>query len=300
MDLRRLNHLVALAELRNFGRAAERVNLSQPALSRSIQAAELELGLKLFDRGTVEVRCTAAGSFVVERARQLLFDSRCLERDVGHYRDRLLGDIAFGVGPFPAVSLLPALMVELRTQYAGINSRVEVNNWVYLLEHLRAEELDFFVADARDVPHDPDLLVEALTPQHGQFYVRAQHPLLALPIVSAHAIAAYGWASVRLPEVVKQQLRHLLGLKVGAALPICVECDDVHLLKHIALHSDTVMGSTDLAVAQEVQAGQLVALPVQGIPSMHTAMGIVFLKGRSFSPIAEFAVDFLRKYSKFK
>ena len=132
MDIKRLKHLVALADERNFGRAAERVHLSQPAFSRSVQSAEAELGLQLFDRGSLEVSCTSAGSFVIERARKLLFDSRCLERDVSMYRERLMGDIAFGVGPFPAATLLPALMVELRTRFAGINSRVEVNNWSYL------------------------------------------------------------------------------------------------------------------------------------------------------------------------
>ena len=51
MDLRRLAHLVALAEFGNFARAAAQLHLSQPALTRSVQAAEAELGLRLFDRG---------------------------------------------------------------------------------------------------------------------------------------------------------------------------------------------------------------------------------------------------------
>ena len=172
MDLKRMTHLVALADERNFGRAAERVHLSQPALSRSVQAAETELRMQLFDRGNLEVSCTTAGKFVVERARKLLFDSRCLERDVSLFRERLIGDIAFGVGPFPAVTLLPELMVELRTRYPGINSRVEVNNWKYLAEHLRNEELDFFVADIRDVPRDADLTISSAGQQHGHFYPR--------------------------------------------------------------------------------------------------------------------------------
>src|SRR4051812_39507135 len=88
MDLRRLQHVVALADEGHFGRAAERVHLSQPAFSRSIQAAETELGLKLFDRGTVEALCTPAGRFVVERARGLLQQNQRLEREVAMYRER--------------------------------------------------------------------------------------------------------------------------------------------------------------------------------------------------------------------
>ena len=297
MDIKRLKHLVALADERNFGRAAERVHLSQPAFSRSVQNAEAELGLQLFDRGSLEVSCTSAGSFVIERARKLLFDSRCLERDVSLYRERLIGDIAFGVGPFPAATLLPALMIELRTRYAGINSRVEVNNWRYLVEHLRAEELDFFLADIRDVPRDADLTIASLGQQHGHFYVRAGHALLAQPSIKAPQIVAYGLASVRLPEEIKRLFRLLLGLSQGDHLPISVECDDVHLLKHVTLQSDTVLACTDAAVRDELAAGQLQQLKVQGLPPMYSDMGVVSLRGRSFSPMAAFAVDFLRMFS---
>ena len=87
MDLRRLEHLLALAEERHFGRAADQVHLSQPAFSRSIQAVEAELELRLFDREIGDVRPTPAGQFVIERARRLLFDARCLARDVELFRD---------------------------------------------------------------------------------------------------------------------------------------------------------------------------------------------------------------------
>lgn len=297
MDIKRLKHLVALADERNFGRAAQRVHLSQPAFSRSVQSAEAELGLQLFDRGSLEVSCTSAGSFVIERARKLLFDSRCLERDVSLYRERLIGDIAFGVGPFPAATLLPALMIALRTGYPGINSRVEVNNWRYLIEHLRVEELDFFLADIRDVPRDVDLVIVSLGQQHGRFYARAGHSLLMQPSIKAPEMVAYGLASVRLPEEIKRLFRQLLGLKPGDPLPVSVECDDVHLLKHVALHSDTVLACTDAAVRVELEAGQLQQLHVEGLPPMYSDMGVVSLRGRSFSPMASFAVDFLRTFS---
>ena len=105
-----LDPFVAVADRRSFIRAAEQVHLSQPALTRSIQAAEAELGLLLFDRGTQEVVPTPAGEFIVARARQLVFDNRCLERDIALYRSLELGDTAFGVGPFPAATFLAPLL----------------------------------------------------------------------------------------------------------------------------------------------------------------------------------------------
>lgn len=293
MDLKRLNHLVTLADTRNFGRAAVQCHLSQSAFSRSVQAAEEELGLQLFDRGTLEVTCTPAGAFVVERARKLLFENHCLERDVELYRERLIGDLAFGVGPYPAATMLPRLLVEIRTRYPGVNVRVEVNNAKYLLEHLRAEELDFYLADLRNVPTATDLFFARIGQLSASFYVRPGHPLLGSGSLQAAQILSYGLASVRVPEVVREALGSLFGLEAGKTLPQALECDDLHLLKTIAMTTDTVLACPDVGAQQEVANGSLVRLDVQGIPTLFSDMGVVSLKGRSYSLMAQFAVDFL-------
>jgi DNA-binding transcriptional LysR family regulator len=291
MDLKRMRHLMALAEERNFARAASRVHLSQPAFSRSVQAAEAELGLRLFDRGNTEVKCTAAGAFVIERARKLLFDSRCLDRDVQLYRQGLAGDIAFGVGPFPAATLLPPLMIELRRHYAGVQVRVEVNNWQHLAERLRQEKIDLFVAEIRDVPADPDLTITPLARQSGGFYCRAGHPLLAQRDLQPPALLPYGLASVRLPKAMVESFAAVLGMPPGRSPPLALECDDVATLKRVAISTDTILGCTHPAVAAELAAGSLVQLPLRGLPPLYAQMGLVSLVGRSHSPAGQFVVE---------
>ncbi len=295
MDLRRLKHLVALADTRNFSRAATRCHLSQPAFSRSVQAAEEELGLKLFDRNALEVTCTDAGTFVVERARRLVFESRCLERDVSLYRERLLGDLAFGVGPYPAATMLPGLLMELRTCFSGINTRVEVNNAKYLAEHLRAEELDFFLSNISLVPSAPDLVLTRIGRLSAGFYARAGHPLLTLGKTKAAALLPYGIASVRVPESVLATLGTLMGLEQGKLMPLAVECDDLSLLKTLAMTTDTLLACPDASAVQEVQGGRLVRLEVGDLPPMFNEMGLFALKGRSHSPMARFAVEYFIK-----
>lgn len=290
MDLRRLNHLVLLADERNFGRAAERAHLSQSAFSRSVQAAESELGVQLFDRGTLEATCTPAGSFVIERARKLLFDSRCLERDVELFRQKLIGDIAFGMGPFPAHTLLPTLLVELRQKFPGVGVRVQVTHWNYLVQNLRREELDFFVADTRDLPLGPDLDITPLPRQHGGFYVRAGHPLLAKARPRPQDMIPYGLATVRLPTAVQDTIRRLLGLHAQAPLPSTLECEDVAMLKRVALATDTVLASTRAAVHAEVLDGRFLPLALEGLPPLYSETGLVALRGRSHSPMAEYVL----------
>ena len=311
MDLRRLNHVVALADLRHFGRAAEHCHLSQPAFSRSILAAEDELGLLLFNRGTPEITCTDAGAFVVERARKLIFDSRCMERDVSMYREREIGDIAFGIGPYPATTLLLDLLCELRTHYPGINTRVEVNHARYLTEHLRNETLDFFIGDMRNVVPAPDLEMRPLGQLEAGFYVRAGHSLAGTPTTVAHMLR-FGLASVHVPEALLVGLGQIAGLPQGTALPMVVTCDDMQVLKGLALRTDTVIACPVAGMAQhiagpEARAGaravvpdDFVALQVKDMPPAFADVGLVSLRGRSLSPMAEFAVSFLAAMPQLK
>jgi len=287
MDFRRLTHLVALADKRNYARAAEHVHLTQPALTRSVQAAEAEFGMRLFDRGSVAVTPTPAGEFVLERARRLVFESRCLTRDVTLYRDRALGDTAFGVGPFPAATFLAPLLAELRREYPGVHLRVDVSNWELLLKRLVEEDIEFFVSDTRDLPRDPDLRIEHLRREPGSFFVRAGHPLATGAPVALRELWSFGVASVRLPKGVRAALARLLRLDPGTQPPLAIECDDLAILKNCALASDAVLAAPNAAVAGAIASGALREVAVEGLEPIASEMGVVSLRGRTPSPMAE-------------
>ena len=286
MDLRRLEHLLALAEERHFGRAADQVHLSQPAFSRSIQAIEAELELRLFDREIGDVRPTPAGEFVIERARRLLFDARCLARDVELFRESRLGDTAFGVGPILAATLMPNVLAAFRSQYPEVALRIEVSNWQQLLERLQAEDIEFFVADASELPEDPALDIRSIGRQQGSFYVRAGHPLSDRACTLAEAWT-FGVAAFRLPQAVKAALAKLLGLPAGAPLVLALECDDIGLLRSVALATDTVLASTDVAANDAVKSGAMQRLQVRSLPRLYSQMGVVSLRNRTLSPTAQ-------------
>ena len=286
MDLRRWTHVVAVADRRSFVRAAEQVHLSQPALTRSVQAAESELGMRLFDRGTGDVTVTPAGEFVIARARRLIFDSRCLARDVALYRNRGLGDTAFGVGPYPAATFLPPLLARLRREHPGVNLRVEINNWQLLLQRLLEEDIEFFVADTRDVPPHPQVRIDALRREPGGFYVRAGHPLARRKPVTLQEIHAHGIASVRLPDEVRTLLARLLGGPSEEEAALALQCDDLTLLKTVTLQSDAVLAAPHAAVVAELKARTLRPLEVTGLPVVAARMGVVRLRGRTPSPMA--------------
>jgi len=207
---------------------------------------------------------------------------------VALYRNRGLGDTAFGAGPFPAATFLSPLLAAVRREFPGVNLRVEINNWQLLVQRLREEDIEFFVADTRDLPADPLLQVRALRQEPGGFYVRAGHPLLAArKAVALDVLWPYGVASVRLPVGVRSVIARLLGLASPDALSVALQCDDVEILKKVALASNTVLAAPHAAVEGELATRSLHALTVAGLPPLYADMGVVTLRGRTPSPMAE-------------
>ena len=298
MNIRRLQHLVVLADEGSFRRAAQKVHLSQPAFSRSIQAAEAELGLKLFDRGPLEAKATPAGAFVVERARRLLQQTRNLERDVSLYREHAVGNFNFGCAPFAAASLVPALLAHLRGRYPDVSVCVHVSNLQHLMAGVRGEEHDFFIGATADVPADGVFRVERIGRVPIGAYVRQGHPLLGRRKVLAADLLPFGLAGARLPGEAAARLAKAMGLASGGRPPIAVECEDIHLLQRIALDSDTVVvGSADL-LAEPLHRRQLQEIVPADLPRQHWPLGIVSLEGRTPSPVAAYAMRFLVQAAK--
>jgi DNA-binding transcriptional LysR family regulator len=294
MDLKRIRYAVALAEELNFARTSEKLHLSQPALSRAIQTLEEELGLLLFDRDNRNVQLTTAGAVFIEQARRLLFQMRNLEHDMGLLREARHGHIAFGAGPLPTAAIVPPLVRHLRQQRPNLRLSVSSNNWVYLLQHLRAEEIEFFVADTRDIAKAPDLEITPLCRQYGPLICRAGHPLAQKADRKFKDILAYGFAALRLPHNVKAGLAQALGIPPGEALPIVFECDNLSVLIEMTCNDDVILLATEASVVREIAAGTLAVVEVPDMPNIFAETGIVQLAGRTLSPAALLVLDSMR------
>lgn len=294
MDFKRIRHALAVAEEKSFARAADKVNLSQPALSRSIQTLEEELGVLLFDRDNRNVAITSVGAVFLARAKKLAYEMRGLERDMALLRSGDGGSLAFGAGPFLMASVVPGLTDLLRERHPGLRVSIATNNWRQLLTQLRGEQLEFFIADTHDITPAADITITPLFRQYGCLLVRTGHPLLARPL-RVDDLLDYGLASVTLPERIRPLVQKICGLPQDAALPIRLQCDQLPLLVHATLNSDMVLLATHGAVMDAVRDGKLALLDIAGLDGISTEVGVVQLFGRTMSPGAVIAIDALRE-----
>ena len=113
MTFNELRYIVAVAQERNFGRAAQHCFISQPALSVAIQKLEEELGTQIFERGKSEVTVTPVGERIVEQAQKVLEEAARIREIAQSGRNQLVGVLRLGViytvGPYLLPDLVPAL-----------------------------------------------------------------------------------------------------------------------------------------------------------------------------------------------
>jgi DNA-binding transcriptional LysR family regulator len=172
-----------------------------------------------------------------------------------------------------------------------------MNNWQLLHERLMAEDIEFFVADVRDIAPDPKLEVSSLGRLSAHLFVHAGHPLAASPCRFADAWS-HGIATTRMPRPVEALVGKLLGRPDGEMVVPSVECDDLGLLRTLALETDTVVATADAAVKEELRTGVLVRLDVTDLPPVFAEMGVVTLGSRTPSPMAQRAIACIREVAR--
>ncbi len=174
MNLRDLEYLVAIADLRGFGAAAKRCFVSQPTLSGQIKKLEALLGARLFERTNKQVMPTETGQAVVEAARRVLREAETIREIADSSRDPLSG--RFRLGAFPTLStyLFPALVRKIARAMPKLRLILVEEKTAVILARLQSGELDAALValpvsddrlSSRELFTDPFLL--AVSPKHA-------------------------------------------------------------------------------------------------------------------------------------
>jgi DNA-binding transcriptional LysR family regulator len=187
MELRHLRHFVALAEELHYGRAAQRLALTQPPLTLSIQALERTLGTQLFDRSRRRVALTHAGATLLEHARAILAQTENAIAVAQAAQRGEVGRLVIGFMSATVYTVLPSVLREFRGQFPQV--RLELREMTLPQQFAALGKGDIGVGFVR--PPVPDEALEATVLLRERLVVAfpAGHPLTKMSRVSARRLA---------------------------------------------------------------------------------------------------------------
>lgn len=296
MNLKQLSHVLALADTLNFNKAAQRMHLSQSALSKSIAALEAELGIQIFERNTARVEIAPTGQHVILHARHLMSEASNFRKNVEYLKTGELGSVSLGSGPFPAACFLDAGIKEFHLRYPTVSMNVRIDNWGNLLRGLLAGALDFFMADIRNLEDDARLDITPLGGVTVTLCCCRHHPLVAgnpTRVIDPRELLDYAFAAVKLPPLMFLELKQSMGLDRSDTFAVNIECDDISLLNRIVPGSDIILATGNLLMADCFRNPEVVKLNVPMSRNRFGEWALVRIKDRMLTPSAALLADLL-------
>lgn len=200
MELRQLQHFLALAELRSFRLAGERVNLTQQAVSKSIAQLEKRVGCRLFEREGRDVRLTTVGELLLPHARAITAELKHFDSEHDAVRGARSGRLAVGSTPTLLGDVVPDVLARLHRAYPRLVLSISTGNWDVLLERLLRGDLDVILSTEPVGPVQDPVTVDRLCAEYNVLIVAADHPLRGQP-VTPRQLQRLPWIALeRLPR----------------------------------------------------------------------------------------------------
>jgi len=262
IKLRHLQAFLEVARQRSFARAAERLAITQPGVSKTIRELEEVLQTSLFERSSKGVALTQAGLTLLRHAGPAM---RALEEGVDAIGETLHGVSVLRVGALSTVEsrLLPETLRRWHmpgAAYADVGVSVMTGPSAFLLSRLHHGELDLVVGRMTEAREIQDLAFEHLYYERLLLMVRAGHPLAGVSPLLHEELAAYPWVLPPLQTTLRQQVdsfcvRHSLVLP-GRRL----ETLSLPLSRGYTLGSDAIWVAPEEAVSEGIAAGELCEL----------------------------------------
>ena len=291
MNLRHLKHWLALADTGSFSRAAEKLHITQSALSRSIQALEEALGGPLVDRIGKRNELTPLGKLVLERARRIVHEASELQQGAALLQQGGQGSLRVGLGSGPGALLMTPWLVHMARNHPTVQVSITRGPAELQLQQLRDRQLDALVIDVRRVVPSADLRIEGMTDAPAGLLCRRGHPLLQTHPhgVSFDALQAYPIASTPLSWEVARMLVARYGPRADPEQLTTLQCEEIASLIDTVRQTDAVFLGILGAAPDLLDSGELVQLQLQPPLDAGARFALITLIGRTELPVmAEF------------
>jgi LysR family transcriptional regulator, pca operon transcriptional activator len=275
VQLRHLRCLVAVAQERNLARAADRLALSQPAVSKTLVELEALCGQRLVERGRRGARLTAAGEDLLAHALRVL-------EAIGEAGHALEGghparSARLRVGALPSVA--PAWLPQALAAFAQAEPQAQVTLTTapnaQLLEDLRGGALDMVLGRMADPQHMAGLSFELLQAEPLALVARPGHPLASASPLTVHAVLEHPlvvYSEGTIPRHTTESFLSAWGLKLPSGRRL--DTLDVAVARLVVRDTDAVWFTPLGAAADDIARGALVRLPL-ATPGTEEPVGLL-------------------------
>ena len=293
MDTRQLAAFCAVVERRSFSQAAERLGVTQPAVSLQVRALEKRLGTQLLDRSGRRVEPTEAGMRLYRGAQRLLtLEEQILDEIAGEGEGELTGELRLGASTGPAAIVVPLLLCEFQREHPEVRIALSVSDTQSVVERVAARELELGIVGAarrhRAVRFEPffdDEVVLACPPGHPF----AGRTVTLDELRAESLIVMREGAGVR--QIVEDELR-----AVGSRLRDLDVRLELGLQESVRSAVQAVYGVTFIsrsAIEPELAAGTLAVARVKGLEAKRE-IALARTVGRTPTRVADAFVEFAR------
>ena len=293
MEIRQLRAFVSIAELGTFTAGAQRVHVTQAAISMQIRQLENELGARLFVRAPRKVMLTEAGEQLLLRARQILRDHDAAIEEIADLAGAERGRLRVGsASAMVTTDVLPKLLRDVRRQHSRADITVASGTSESLVQLILGGELDVaFVSlpvEARGINTErlnQDQLVAIASPQHR---LAKQKTIDAYTLAGEKLILGERGGNTR-------RLIDQFFAQAGVTLHVAMELSRQQAIRRM-VEEDMGVGIVPLhTVRDEVEKGRLVRWWIEGA-QINWELGIARLTGGYESPITQTFISLARKH----
>ena len=298
----RLRQAAILADCASFRRAAAALHISQPALSKSIQALERALGVKLFERRRDAVTPTEFGRLVLAHSRDMALAESELLRQLKLLAGLETGSLFIAAGPLPgAMSVYPAVGA-LLAKHPNLEISIRSAGWREVVQAVADKKVDLGICELSGASFDDSLQTDLVGQHRLHLLCRAGHPILGERRIALTQLLQYPWAATRIPRRIAARFPPATGraghidVSNGDFVP-AVDVWAPSGLGRVVAKSDVLSLSTLSLFEPELTSGSVVIVPTEGL-DFRAGYGFVLLKSRPLSPAANACMAEIRAHEK--
>jgi DNA-binding transcriptional LysR family regulator len=296
----RLRHVELIAELydcRSILKAAKRLSLTQPTVTKALQDVESTLGVKLFERSNRGLEPTAYGEIFARHAKIVLAQLRHAAEELESLRAGYSGKVTVGTLLAASASILPDAIALLKKQRPAVAISVMVGTYDILMPSLLVGDLDMVLGRLPEEGRSRALVYEEFYAEPICIVTRRGHPLARRRRLTLKDLANEAWL-LPLPETALRRQIERAFVEAGAPLPRNV-IESVSILTNRALlrKSDCIGVMPYHVALDDVEQGLLAILPVK-LKKLETPVGVILRAPGTLPPAASALLECLRLAGK--